>query len=41
LYGVPESFFVDRIGVIRWRWAGPLMSDTVAQQLQPLLRTYG
>jgi cytochrome c biogenesis protein CcmG, thiol:disulfide interchange protein DsbE len=40
VYGVPETFFVDRAGIIRWRWAGPLTDDTVSQQLQPLLRKY-
>jgi len=41
VYGVPETFFVDRSGTIRWRWAGPLSDDTIAQQVQPLLRKYG
>ncbi|MBV9757275.1 MAG: DsbE family thiol:disulfide interchange protein, partial [Alphaproteobacteria bacterium] len=27
-------------GIVRWRWAGPLTDDVVAQQLQPLLRKY-
>ena len=40
LYGVPETFFIDRQGIIRWRWAGPLMPDTAQQQLQPLLQHY-
>jgi cytochrome c biogenesis protein CcmG/thiol:disulfide interchange protein DsbE len=41
LYGVPETFFVDRTGIIRWRWAGPLTADVARQQLDPLLRKYG
>jgi cytochrome c biogenesis protein CcmG/thiol:disulfide interchange protein DsbE len=40
LYGVPETFFIDRTGVIRWRWAGPLTDDVVEQDLRPLLKTY-
>ncbi len=40
VYGVPESYLVDRAGIIRWRWAGPLMQDTVTEQLQPLLKKY-
>jgi cytochrome c biogenesis protein CcmG/thiol:disulfide interchange protein DsbE len=40
LYGVPETYFIDRTGIIRWRWAGPLTSDVVALQLRPLLRKY-
>jgi cytochrome c biogenesis protein CcmG/thiol:disulfide interchange protein DsbE len=37
---VPETYFVDRTGVVRWRWAGPLTPDIVQQQLEPLLRKY-
>jgi cytochrome c biogenesis protein CcmG/thiol:disulfide interchange protein DsbE len=40
LYGVPETFFIDRGGIIRWRWAGPLSDEVVAEQLQPLMRRY-
>ena len=24
LYGVPETYLIDKQGIIRWRWAGPL-----------------
>lgn len=40
VYGVPESYLVDRSGVVRWRWAGPLTEDIVRQQLEPLLKKY-
>jgi len=40
VYGVPESYLVDRTGIVRWRWAGPLSEDVVAQQLDPLLRKF-
>lgn len=40
LYGVPETYLIDRDGIIRWRWAGPVTEDTARQQLQPLLRRY-
>ncbi len=40
LYGVPETYFIDRAGIIRWRWAGALTPDVVAHQLRPLLRKY-
>lgn len=40
LYGVPETYLIDRQGIIRWRWAGPLTEDTLTQELQPLLRRY-
>ncbi len=38
LYGVPESFLVDRGGIVRWYWAGELSADVVRQDLDPLLR---
>ena len=41
LYGVPETYFIDRAGIIRWRWAGALTPDVVAHQLRSLLRKYG
>ena len=41
VYGVPESFFVDRTGIVRWRWAGPLTDGTLKQDLRPLLQKYG
>jgi cytochrome c biogenesis protein CcmG, thiol:disulfide interchange protein DsbE len=41
LYGVPETYFVDKQGIVRWRWAGPLDADTVSRQLDPLLKKYG
>jgi cytochrome c biogenesis protein CcmG/thiol:disulfide interchange protein DsbE len=36
--GVPESFLVDRQGVVRWRWPGPLLEDTVRNRLRPALQ---
>jgi len=39
VYGVPESYLVDGKGVIRWRMAGPLTPEIVAEQLRPMLRT--
>jgi cytochrome c biogenesis protein CcmG, thiol:disulfide interchange protein DsbE len=38
--GVPESFLVDRTGVIRWHIGGPLSTETVTGTLDPLLRKY-
>ena len=38
VYGVPESYLVDAQGLIRWRYAGPLTPEIVADQLRPLLR---
>lgn len=38
VYGVPETFVIDKQGRIRKRFAGPLAADTVEQELLPLLR---
>ncbi len=38
VYGVPESFLIDRAGVIRWHIAGPLTSDNVTGDLEPALK---
>jgi cytochrome c biogenesis protein CcmG/thiol:disulfide interchange protein DsbE len=40
VYGVPETYLIDKTGVVRWRWAGPLMQDTIDRQLEPLLQKY-
>ncbi len=40
LYGVPETYLIDRQGIVRWRWAGGLAPETVEQVLMPLLKTY-
>ena len=40
VYGVPETYFVDRGGIVRWRWAGPITPDNVTRDLQPLLQHY-
>ncbi|MGH7103627.1 MAG: DsbE family thiol:disulfide interchange protein [Acetobacteraceae bacterium] len=38
--GVPESFLVDRSGIIRWHLGGPLSPTVVAETLVPLLHKY-
>ncbi len=40
LYGVPETYLIDRQGIIRWRWAGPITEDVLTNDLRPLLRQY-
>jgi cytochrome c biogenesis protein CcmG/thiol:disulfide interchange protein DsbE len=40
VYGVPETYLVDKHGVVRWRWAGGITDGVVAQELDPLLRAY-
>jgi cytochrome c biogenesis protein CcmG/thiol:disulfide interchange protein DsbE len=40
LYGVPETYLIDRAGLIRWRWAGPLTDEVLKRDLEPLLRRH-
>ncbi|MCW7540893.1 DsbE family thiol:disulfide interchange protein [Aquabacterium sp. A7-Y] len=37
VYGVPETFVIDRSGVVRYRHAGPLTRERVERELLPLL----
>ena len=39
VYGVPESYLVDKAGIVRWRWAGGLSEDVVQQSLAPLVQS--
>jgi cytochrome c biogenesis protein CcmG/thiol:disulfide interchange protein DsbE len=41
LYGVPETYVVDKSGTVRWRWAGGLSEDVVRRSLAPLLQSLG
>jgi cytochrome c biogenesis protein CcmG/thiol:disulfide interchange protein DsbE len=38
VYGVPETFLIDRSGIVRWHLAGPLTDDSVRAELRPMLR---
>ena len=40
VYGVPETYLIDRQGIVRWRWAGALTDEVVANGLNPLLDRY-
>lgn len=40
VYGVPETYFIDKAGIVHWRYAGALTEDVVSSQLMPLLRQY-
>ncbi|MGZ8213576.1 MAG: DsbE family thiol:disulfide interchange protein [Methylosarcina sp.] len=37
VYGVPETFVIDKKGVIRHKFTGPLTSEDVQQTLLPLI----
>lgn len=41
VYGVPETFVIDRDGRIRYRHVGPMMPRDVEQTILPLLRELG
>jgi cytochrome c biogenesis protein CcmG/thiol:disulfide interchange protein DsbE len=35
---VPESFLIDRQGIVRWHYAGPLTDELVQSDLRPALK---
>jgi cytochrome c biogenesis protein CcmG/thiol:disulfide interchange protein DsbE len=37
VYGVPETFVIDRAGVVRFKHIGPLTRDVWTHKVQPLL----
>ena len=41
VYGVPETFVIDKGGVIRHKHIGPVSADDVRQTLLPLLKKLG
>lgn len=38
VYGVPETFIVDRDGIIRYKQVGPLSADALESTILPLVR---
>lgn len=38
VYGVPETYVIDKRGIIRYKHIGPLKPDTAADKIRPLLR---
>jgi cytochrome c biogenesis protein CcmG/thiol:disulfide interchange protein DsbE len=38
VYGVPETFVIDKQGVIRYKHTGPLTRDVLQNKLLPMLR---
>lgn len=40
LTGVPETYLIDKQGIVRWRCVGPIAPEVVESELQPLLRKY-
>ena len=39
IYGAPESFLVDKDGIVRWKYIGPMTDAVVREQLLPELET--
>jgi len=38
VYGVPETFVIDKNGVIRYKQIGPVTVDALQQTILPLVR---
>ena len=38
VYGVPETFVIDRAGVVRYKHIGPLTPEAMREKIEPLLR---
>lgn len=38
VYGVPETFVVDKAGVIRYKQIGPISAEALQQKILPLVR---
>jgi cytochrome c biogenesis protein CcmG/thiol:disulfide interchange protein DsbE len=39
VYGVPETFIMDKKGIVRYKQVGPLTNAIVDEKILPLLRT--
>ena len=37
VYGVPETFVIDRSGIIRYKHIGPLTKEAMSQKIIPLI----
>jgi cytochrome c biogenesis protein CcmG/thiol:disulfide interchange protein DsbE len=38
VYGVPETFVIDKQGVVRYKHTGPITPDALRDKIEPLLR---
>ncbi len=38
VYGVPETFIVDHLGIIRFKHTGPLTPDVLRTRIEPLVK---
>ena len=39
VYGVPETFVIDKLGVIRYKQIGPITPEALEQKILPLLKS--
>ncbi len=39
VYGVPETFIIDREGIIRFRWTGPITEQLLKDVIVPRIRS--
>lgn len=40
VYGVPETFVIDKLGIIRYRFTGPLTEQTLIKEIMPVVRKH-
>lgn len=38
VYGVPETFLIDKAGIIRYKHAGPITDEVLKQKILPMIR---
>jgi cytochrome c biogenesis protein CcmG, thiol:disulfide interchange protein DsbE len=38
VYGVPETFIIDKQGIVRFKHIGPLTPEVIEQRIVPLVR---
>ena len=38
MYGVPETFVIDKNGIIRYKQIGPITAEALEQKILPLVR---
>ena len=38
VYGVPETYVIDKNGVIRYKQIGPVSADVLQEKILPLVR---
>jgi len=41
VYGVPETYVIDRRGVIRYKHIGPLTPEIAQKKIRPLVQELG